>query len=94
MFQALASFVKQDCEGLLPRLSGLREYKGLSPPPPLPLPLGSHLGTSLIGAEAGAEAPGRPPAGLVHDLPGLERAPPVSGLRPPHRGERAPEPAS
>ena len=65
-----------------------------APSSPLPLPLGSHLDTSLIGAEAGAEAPGRPPAGLVHDLPGMERAPPVSGLRPPHRGERAPEPAS
>lgn len=44
----------------------------------------------MVGPEAGAETPGRPPAGLVHDLPGVERAPPECGLRPPH-GVNAPQ---
>lgn len=50
----------------------------------LPFPPCSHLGASLVGAEAGAETPGRPPAGLVHDLPGVKIAPPGCGLRPSH----------
>lgn len=38
------------------------------------------LGSGLVGAQAGAETLGRPPAGLVHDLPGVESAPPECGL--------------
>lgn len=44
----------------------------------------SHLGASLVGAEAGAEKPGCPPAGLVHDIPEAETAPTKWGLWPPH----------
>lgn len=83
--------------GTSPRLRGTgstlrptHRLRGGSLPTPSPPSPCSHLGASLVGPEAGAETPGRPPAGLVHDLPGVERAPPECGLRPPH-GVNAPQ---
>lgn len=58
--------------------------RGVSPPPYRSVASSPHLGSRLVGAEAGAETPGRLPAGLIHDLPGAESAPPECGLRPPH----------
>lgn len=58
--------------------------------PPAPRPPPPHLGSSLVGAEAGPEAPGGPPTRAVHGVPGVSGRLPASRLV---TGQRAPGPA-